>query len=193
MKKQEPGSSKRRDVGPVGIGILLLVIAVIAIGGALAWRNDGVRARYYVWQVCRGTEPGPSMSKLKEIGSDVNPYIAAKLPDADRNARMNLLSLLWQIGGKEAPAIAATCLDDPDPQIRASAVRVFHEWGKGTPGAIPLIYKKLDDPSELVQVVSCGALAIMTGRDLPAEVKVWRDYFKKNPGLLEQPEESPKK
>ncbi len=193
MKEQEPDSSKKRNVGPVGNAIVLLVIAAVVVGAALAWRNDGVRARYYVWQVCRSKEPGPGMSKLRDIGPAANRYIAEKLPQADTTVKKNLLPVLWQVGGEDASDIAATCLDDPDPGVRMSAVRVFHEWGKGKPGAIPLIYKKLDDPSELVQVVACGTLAAITGVDLDPKIKIWRDYFKKHPELLKPPEDSSEK
>jgi len=193
VKEQEPDSSKKCSVSRAGSAIVLLVIAAVGIGAVLAWCNDSVRARYYVWQVCRGKEPGPSMSKLREIGSAVNPYIGKKLPQADTTATKNLLTVLWQVGGDDASDIAATCLDDPDPGVRMAAVRVFHEWGKGKPGAVPLIYKKIDDPSELVRKVACGTLAAVTGVDLDPEVKIWRNYFKNHPELLKPPEDSSEK
>ena len=77
--------------------------------------------------------------------------------------------------------------------LRLLSAGRFHSWGKKNRGDVPLIYKKLDDPSELVREVSCGALAIMTGNDLEPKVELWRDFFKKNPELLKPAEKNPKK
>ena len=208
MKKREKKSLAKRNVGPLGVSIFVLVLALVAGGGYLAWQSPGVRGWYYARQVCCSREPGPAMKQLVLMGPRCIPYVARQFPESSGNARRLLLDVLWQAKDPSAsvatPAnlkaldkptlkayaddamrMAGMSLSDESVEVRISALRVFHEWGKGRSDKVRLIAPLRKDPVDRVSEVACGTLAIVTGKDLDPRVELWDKYLADHPELLE--------
>ena len=162
--------------------------------------QDGAKARYYLWQVERGSEPGPALRKLVEIGMDetdkpqaeraVGPLVEKHLDTCDAAARRRLLMMLRDIDYPDALRPAVKLIADPDPRVRAEAVLIFRQYC--TPdqreqyGHLKLLYKMLDDPDPSVLARACSALCIVTGIDIEPSAQSWKDYINKHPELQRQ-------
>jgi len=182
--EQAPTSWKDRKVGPLGITIAIVILSAIVVGGAIASRDENVRVQYYLWQVRRGHEPGPYLARLRDMGAKVVPAIGEALSRGPAVSQRRLLELLRDIACPQASGFAAKLLDDPSAEVRMAAVRVFQTCGKVAD--IPVVYAMLDDPDELVRAMACGALGRITGVDLDPDPKLWREYFKNHPELLDR-------
>lgn len=70
---------------------------------------------------------------------------------------------LSAVGGADAKGLAASCLSDADPKIRAEACATL---GKiGDPSTFRILGPSLDDPDLLTRIQAASALATISGRD----------------------------
>ena len=99
---------------------------------------------------------------LHALGEDGRLHIISLLGADDSLARRKAILGLEAIGGSSSAGAIIEIVDDPDPRVRADAVRALGRLRVGK--AFRLVLARLDDPAPPVRAAAVGALADLGSR-----------------------------
>jgi len=177
-------SSPTNDAGSVRQILPFVVLAVLLVAGYLVWTSEAVQARYFLWQVRRGQEPGPYVRKLVNMGPAAGPYVCKQLEDCPERSLRWVIEILPQINYPEGLDCARRFRTHNSPEVRMAALLVYRNYGKTQTSDVSEVAPLLDDPVEQVRGYACSALGFITGVDIPAEPETWKKYLADHPELL---------
>lgn len=138
-----------------------------------------------------------AMKVLEADGrKDKLPEIVKLTKHSDRDTRHDALVIAVRLGGNaELPLIREMALKDPDPQVRAGALRSLTTLPEKTPEILDIMILALKDPVPEVQEVSARLLAKGTNQSFgfdpsrPKEKQLeaiakWRKWYEENKNKL---------
>lgn len=112
---------------------------------------------------------------LIRMGEDALPVVRELLSSPDVDSRWWATRTVGQIDSADAVTALADQCDDPNPDVRACAIFALGTFRERATEAVPVLIKKLADPSVYVGQMAADSLARIGQSATPALIEALKD------------------